>query len=81
MMLLFSPLLLLGDITGLLWLVGIVLVVAFLAILVGVVLVGRATFVADAPSESAKSKRKTILAVVAPILAFIILWHLLSGLF
>jgi hypothetical protein len=79
--LLFSPLLLLGDITGLLWLAGIVLVLAFLAILVGVVLVGKATFVADATSESAKSKRKTILAIVAPILAVIILWHLLSGLF
>jgi hypothetical protein len=80
-MLLLSPLFLLGDITGLLWLAGIVLLLAFIAILVGVVLVGKATFVADAASESARSKRKIILTVVAPFLALIILWHLLSGLF
>jgi len=75
----FSPLLLLGDITGLLWLVGGIFVLAFLAILVVIIYLGKETFVANAPSESAKSKRKTILVIVAPFLAIIVLWCWLFG--
>jgi hypothetical protein len=75
----FSPLLLLGDITGLLWLGGTLLVLAFFAIMAVIFFIGKETCVANAASEPAKSKRKAILVVVAPFLAIIVLWYLLFG--
>jgi heme/copper-type cytochrome/quinol oxidase subunit 2 len=79
-MLPFRPFLLLGDITGLLWLVGITIVGGVLAILIGIVVVGKRDFVAKAATPEGKSRRFGLLLLVAPILAIIIFFLLLIGL-
>ena len=76
-MLLFQPLLLLGDINGLLWLLGVIMIIAFVALVLGIVVIGKKTFVANATTEVGKSNRMTVLAVIAPFLAIIVLWLIL----
>ena len=74
-MLLFQLLLLLDDVTGLLWLSGVILIIAFVAVVVGIVVIGN--FVAKATTEVGRSNRMTVLAVIAPFLAIIVLWLIL----
>ncbi|TGE29592.1 hypothetical protein [Hymenobacter metallicola] len=79
-MLLSCPFLLLGDITGLIWMLGIGLALVFLGFLVAVLLVGKRDFVDRADTAEGKSGRLGLLIIGAPFLALLLLYLLLAGL-
>ncbi|SDX66097.1 hypothetical protein SAMN04488069_102372 [Hymenobacter psychrophilus] len=68
-----------GDITGLLWLGGMVLLVLFSGLVAAIITTGKSSFVAGANTPADKQQRLTLLIVLAPVLTLILLYYLIIG--
>ncbi|MET4106274.1 hypothetical protein [Hymenobacter sp. UYP22] len=73
------PLLLLGDITGLLWFGGLVLLAVFLGFVAVLIRAGKRNFVARAGTPAGQERRLTLLWLLAPVMALFLLYALLVG--
>lgn len=74
-----QPLLLLGDITGLLWFGSLVLLAVFLGFVATIIWADKRNFVARAGSPAGQARRLTLFWLLAPVLALFLLCALLVG--